>query len=492
MLDSKWIPMQWPCGPLEWARRNKSNNTTPELKTTLDAWAQPSSLDLLKGTPINCLVVRWADGADDDSAQQQALRPLIEAGSHHGIQFVGKVASSALAASADQAARNAGLSAIMIDKAATRPLALPAITQFSREDFPWDSTTPIFSSTGNEWPGLKLDSMKGDTAVAGPTGVPWVNSNAWFSLLSRELVPGKTVWLEFDPPASSTLAHPADYPLAVADSEVYGSHWIISLDDHLRGGLSKNDPQAAKIWRQMNETLAFYVKHSQWQQFQPRGVLAVVSDYRGDNAFMSGEILNLLNRRQVQFQVMQRSKALAAPEPALKAILWVDKEAPTDGQLEKLLAFVRQGNLIIAATYWGPAGVPPTTKDPSLDYKIYNIGQGQIAVTNEGFLDPYQVAGDTHLLVSRRHDLVRLYNPATTNCQLSFDPVHGRQLVQVVNYTATPASFITLWMNTRARQAQFWSPDAPGARSLTGAPASPGTEFELPTVTVNCALEIDS
>ena len=54
----------------------------------------------------------------------------------------------------------------------------------------------------------------------------------------------------------------------------------------------------------------------------------------------------------------------------------------------------------------------PKKRDPSLDYKMYNIGQGQIAVSTEGFQDPYQVAVDAHLLVSRRNDLVRLYNPA--------------------------------------------------------------------------------
>jgi hypothetical protein len=52
-LDPKWVPMKWPCGPLEWARRNKSKSGGAELKETLEAWAQPAALDLLKGTPIS-------------------------------------------------------------------------------------------------------------------------------------------------------------------------------------------------------------------------------------------------------------------------------------------------------------------------------------------------------------------------------------------------------------------------------------------------------
>ena len=107
-----------------------------------------------------------------------------------------------------------------------------------------------------------MDTMKGDTATAGPTGVPWVNSNAWFSLLAPLMAPGKTIWLDFDPPEESTVAHPANYPLAVSDSQVYGSRWVISLDDNLRGALLKGVPQAAATWAKTCETLAFFETHA--------------------------------------------------------------------------------------------------------------------------------------------------------------------------------------------------------------------------------------
>jgi hypothetical protein len=133
----------------------------------------------------------------------------------------------------------------------------------------------------------------------------------------------------------------------------------------------------------------------------------------------------------------------------------------------------------------------PTKKDPSLDYEMHKIGQGQFAVSKEGFQDPYQVALDAHLLVSRRNDLVRLYNPETTNCHSSFDPAHKRQLVQILNYSSSAASFVTLWVNTRARSARLWSPGARDSFSIPAVPAAPGTEFNLPTISVNCALEVE-
>ncbi len=308
-----------------------------------------------------------------------------------------------------------------------------------------------------------------------------------------ELAPGKTLWLDFDPPAASNLLHPAAYALAVADSYAYGSRWVISLDDKLRAALLKGNVQAKSVWEKLCEAAAFFEEHKEWQAFKSQGILAIVSDFRGDNAYLSGEVLNLLNRRQVQFRIIERAKSLPALE-GLKAILWLDHETPGAEEHAQLLAFVRQGGLVIAAAYWGTPDVKPTEKDPSLRYRLYNVGKGQIAVAEEGFQDPYQVAVDTHLLVSRRNDLVRLYNPETTNCHSSgesLSPHKGKRLVQVLNYSSEPAAYVTLWVNDRVESARFWQFGAAEARNLQGRPASPGTEFDLPPLPVYCALEFE-
>ena len=113
-LDTKWVPMKWPCGPLEIARRKRSRSFNADLKDMLEAWEQPSTLELLKGTPVNCLVVDWANGSPEDSAQQQGLEPLLEAGRRLGVSFVGKVALKEGTAAAVASARAAGLSAVML------------------------------------------------------------------------------------------------------------------------------------------------------------------------------------------------------------------------------------------------------------------------------------------------------------------------------------------------------------------------------------------
>ncbi len=490
-LNAKWVPMKWPCGPLEIARLNKSKSDDAELKKTLEAWADPSTLQLLKGTPINCVVVDWAAGAAEDQAQQLALKPLIHAGRQLGLSFVGKVSAKDHLAAIVAGAHAAGLDAVTLEGPGSQALDLPTIRQFPNEKLEWNAATAVYIATDNAWPGVQLKTMDGDTAIAGPTAAPWVNSNGWFSLLARHMAPGKTLWLDIDPPKSSHALPAEDYCLAIADSRVYASRWILSLDDKMRAAMLKRDPQAMDAWMRICETLAFFESHAEWETYKPMGVLAVVSDFSGPNAFTSGEVLNLLNRLQVQFLIMDRAHALTSPAEGLKGILWMDDDAPSPEQHEQLLTFVQQGGLLIAAKYWGPPGITPHKEDWLFGYQIYDVLKGRIVVAESGLPDPYQLAGDAHLLVSRRNDFARLYNPGTTNCYSSIDPDRRKQVVQVLNYSTEVASYVTLWVNTKAKAARLWSPKPATSSALDCKPVNEGTSFDLPPLSVNCAVEIE-
>ena len=86
--------------------------------------------------------------------------------------------------------------------------------------------------------------------------------------------------------------------------------------------------------------------------------------------------MNLLNRRHVQFKVMERSKALLIPMPGEKALLWLDKDAPSAEQTAKSLAFVRAGRAADCPHLLG-AGGSEARRDPSLDYKCIMLGRGK-------------------------------------------------------------------------------------------------------------------
>jgi hypothetical protein len=94
-------------------------------------------------------------------------------------------------------------------------------------------------------------------------------------------------------------------------------------------------------------------------------------------------------------------------------------------------------------------------------------------------------------MVSRRNDFARLYNPATTNCYTCIDPAHTKQVVQVLNYSHIAASYVTLWVSAKARSAKLWGPKAQTSLSVESTAESDGTSFDLPPLSVNCAVEIE-
>jgi hypothetical protein len=488
-LNAKWAPMNWPCGPMEVARLSASSGSA-ELRKTAAAWALPSTLQLLKDTPFNCLVVDWASGGDEDEAQQKALQPLIDAGRALGLSYVGRVTAKASQAAAVAAAHRAGLEAVILEGPVSHTFEPPAIVTCPRYSMDWNGATDIFCATGNVWPGGNLPTMRGDTALGGPTGNPWVNSNGWFALLSQKLAAGKSLWLDIDLPGGALGAE--DYCLAIADSRVFGAHWVLSLDGNLRRGLLNADAQATSAWHRITETVSFFERHPNWQAYQPMGVLGVVSDFRNPKAYKGGEVLNLLNRRQIQFVILDRADALSTQLTGLKAILWVDEEPPSTEQHRELLAFVEQGGLVMAPGYWGPPGLSSHTEDWLFDYVIYDLGKGRIAVASGGFTDPYQLARNAHVLMGRENDVARLYNTGTTAYYYtSIDPERRRVLVQIVNYAVRPAEYVALWVNSKARQGRLWSPDAHPPAPLTGIAAGSGTQFDLPTFAVNCGVEFE-
>src|SRR5581483_12272436 len=160
----------------------------------------------------------------------------------------------------------------------------------------------------------------------------------WFALLGRALTRDKILWLDYNPPVSSDLAHPANYILAVADARAYGAQWVISLDDKIRAALLKRNPETMCRWEDIAAAEAFFQAHKAWSVFAPHGVLAVVSDFRGDHAYLSEEVLNLFSRRYVQFRIFDKARAGSFPFEGLKAILWLDPDAPGAALQSKLLA----------------------------------------------------------------------------------------------------------------------------------------------------------
>jgi hypothetical protein len=399
------IPMRWPAG-----------------------WADPAALELLKGTPINCLV----------AGQRAGL--LREPAAKLGIGVV-------------------------------------------------DTPPGDVAVIDGAWPGVRLSQgRRRDTADAGPTGAPWIDSNGWAVKLARARS-YKPVWVAFDPPADGGAITADNYQLAAADAAMAGGSWIVSLDKTMAAALDRREPAALESWRKLADLLTFFEQRQAWRDWTPMASLAVVSDFSGDNEFMATEVLNLAARRNLLVRIVDQARAAPADFSGLRAALYVDREAPSAALLDTLIRFARGGGLVIvpaAAAAKFPAG--PPAESPLENYALRALGKGRLAAPKKEWDDPFYLASDAHILTSRRHDPVCIYN-ATSLFAACF--ARGPEaVVHLLNFSRRESSNrISVGLARTYAGARF---QAPGAEPVPLQPAAAGrgVEFYLPPLALYAALEL--
>jgi hypothetical protein len=395
-------------------------------------WKNPSTLALLKGTPFNYLL--FEKGAD--------LGPVVERARQSGFQV------------SDDAAPPAGI--VLVD---------------------------------GEWTGVKTSSPgSADAASAGPTGIPWVDSNGWMSMLEAARNPSARIWVDTVP--KSPRLSTGSYLMAAADAATYGGRLIVQLDPQLASMISAGRPEALDTWKKVSGAAAFFTAHNDWLGYTPEAVLGIISDYAGENEVMSLELLNLVARTNQQYKVILKEKATASSFKGLRALLYADVEPPSPELRESILAFVRAGGMLITVPKWG--ALPPAKDAGSSHsrYRQYSYGEGRIAVAIADPDDPYVVANDSVLLISHRYDLLRFWNAGAVGSSLRFSPDRSRRLLQVVFYSARGINRPTVRVAGSCRSAMLWTLDQPGPRSVQMEKQADGFELYLPEVAPYAAVEL--
>ncbi len=397
-------------------------------------WKDPSALVALKGTAINCLIAQ-ADSAPD---------PVIARARQEGIRVV-------------------------------RPGAPP------------DGVKVI----EGEWPGVKLsESGAFDHAAAGPTGVPWVDSNGWKVRLIASLNPGMHVWVDAAP-RKPRLSGEA-YATAVADAAAHGGRWIISLDSQLAKGIAAGSAEALERWKKLTGAAGYFAGRNQWPNYVPEAVIGIVSDFAGRNEFTNQELLNLVARTNQQYRIVVKSAFSQSSLNDLRAVLYADEEAPDPGLREQILEFVKAGGMLITGPKWGEL---PGTRDPGGDHPRYALkifGKGRLAVAKPDFEDPYVVANDSMALISHRYELLRFWNGGAVGSYFTAAPDRKRAVVHLFFY-----AFIlgdnrpTVRVAGQYKTARLRTLDQPAPRVLDMEIKEDAVELHLPPVRGYAATELE-
>jgi hypothetical protein len=487
------VPVRWLSGPLEIARRERSEGFTPQSRQTLERWHDPAALDILRDTPVDCLVLSWAAGLAADAEQQRTAVPLVQEARRRGLAVVGWVEGPEDPKAALAAAKAAGLAAVGIRGFQGRA-EIPVIAWGERANMPWDAAAPALAVADNVWPGVNISSG-GGAATAGPTSVPWLDSNGWYVQLARARVE-TPLWLMVDPPAKGAVVSAESYANTIIDSETWGGRWVISLDENLRAELAAGTAAAQRAWNRIAATARFFEDHSVWKSYRSLGPVGVISDFSGDNFTSGGEILNLMARRDLLFRVIWKSRAMAQSFAGLRALIYADAAPPDTALRGKITSFVEQGGLLIAGPKW-PLQGKPVPPDFDTQFDVRTLGKGRLAVARKELDDPYQVAVDTQFLLSHRYDLMKVYNNRSSGCSRFTASADGKTaLLQCLNFaagpSAAPAAKRTVWVREQYRGGRLWTiGSAPVPLNAEPSEEYFGVEYHLPAMAAPSYLALE-
>jgi len=197
------------------------------------------------------------------------------------------------------------------------------------------------------WPRV-APATKKEGAPAGPTGDAWVDSNAWVVRLAHLMEPGTTVWLTEQAPGGNEVTSMDSFVKPIAEAEAFGAHWVIALDRIFREELEQSSEAAVRSWRRMMSTLKFFAGRRDWRSWEPVAALAIVSSFEGDGKLMSEEFLNLAPRRHLAYRAIRLADGPATSFEGMKAVLYLEPEPPQGEMRTKLFDFARGGGLVIA------------------------------------------------------------------------------------------------------------------------------------------------
>ena len=412
-------------------------------------WTEPSRLELIRQTPINCLLFSEAPSTELVQAAKAASVECLPPGNHSVVW---------------------------------RPL----------KEIDWKLEAPVIGISDGVWP--KLDMRRGGTSEStGPTGAPWLDANGWVIQLARSRSHDKPVWLRADPPPQNEVLGIPDYLLALNEAEAYGARRPIWLSSVHVQELVKGTPAARQGWQNITASLAWWSKHAEWRSWPVEAHLLVVSDFSGPNEYLATEILNLSARRDLAFRVATPDQVTPANLQGIRALLYADQQPPPVPALGIMQQFANSGGLLLAAkeTASKLKGLKPLDQAHPR-FTIYGAGKGRVAVPTPAWDDPYQAAVDTHLMMSRRYDSVRLFNGGSVSLHQQISPDKTRSVVHLLNYARRQAAHqVLLQSQIPVRSARLLDPAKADPQPLTINREMGRYEMPLPPLGVYGAVELE-
>ena len=427
------------------------------------------SLDLLAGTPINCLLLKQYTPAFAVEAHKRGVvalavitpggNPIEAARGALRAELDGIVLEGDFPADAAAAVRE-----IFKDRQAV------IVELTARNHMKLGGGAPVVGTYQGVWPGIQV--LEDGKAKAAPSGSPWIDTNSGFIRAVRAWGDA-AVWIANLPPARTVI--PAErYLQAICDAAMAGARWVVAFDDDLASRLAQRDPAAVKTWQRMARHLAFFEKHPEWRAMRPYGKLALVQDPEA-GALLSGGILDMIAAKHTPVRPVPRQRLAPGSLAGATMAVDVDPEALTPEQREILKQFTRSGGTLLTG--------PPGWKAPT--------GQGDSITLEKAELERLNdIWHDVQSMVGRRNLGARLFNVSSMLSSI-MAPDDGKTVViHLVNYSSYPVENVAVHMLGNFKHARLLTPEGI-EKDLETYTSEEGTGVDVDQVSVLATLRLD-
>ncbi len=371
-------------------------------------------------------------------------------------------------------------------------LAAPPLDWKAWKEVDWTKSEDVVGIGDGFWPAYNYKGLADGSA--GPTGEPWLDANGWLYLYARSRAGNRAVWVRSDPPEDARTVRQPHLQLLLAEAFAYGGRRPLSLPPTLAAAVMAGNEKALADWKKLLATAQWLKQHDEWRSWPASAPLVILSDFSGDNEYVAGETMLLAARKQVAFWPVCSGQAAESDLKGRRAALYLDQAPPSPKLLALLKMFAAQGGLVLTgpAAAKSFAGLKPVAGPPHPRFEIFALGRGRVAVARGAFDDPWTLADDTHLLMSRRFDPARLFNGGLLHTHTAASPDGKRSLVHILNYgTEAFHHAVVLQVTRPVRSAKVHIPGTaePKPVQIGGNPARP--EFTIPYFSVYLAVELE-
>ncbi len=429
--------------------------------------SDPNTLQLIAGTPVNCLLLNVSEwkGAFIVAAHAQRIAALgvLRAGAQ-----IRREAARARALRLDGLVLEGAVEAA--DRSAAHSSGLPVIELPDRRGIALDSDAPILGTSEALWPGLEIEHN--GKVIAGPSSAPWVNTNAGFLRFLRASTDA-VLWVGAAPPPGYIF--PAErYEEAIGDAALAGARWIIALDADLERRLYAGERGAVAAWRRIMRCLAYFEEHREWRLYRPHSTLAVVQDV-GSGALLSGSLLDMMASQRTPVRVIPARRLDSGRLRGVRLLLIVDPGSLTAAQKKAIEEFQRRG---------GQTLVPPA------NWRFPLTRPDQILLTRRQLDEMQDLWELTYNATLRKNFGVRTFNTTGMQSSVLIAPDGNSIIVHLVNYTEYPVESITVQALGAWKRATLYSPEEP-ARLMSTYPVQDGTGIDIERMGVVATLKLE-